>query len=217
MTNDDSSEPEETQGSLVEREEGGSWYEPSEMSRRNVVKWLGVLSGGISISSIAVSAVYGISDAGLASLSDQLYTKGTHLVDQQGNRIHMDALPPGKGKKMLVLPEQSEGKPVKTTEATTLLLRYTEDTYKKPTNLDWTAKGYVAYSMVCTHAGCLVRDRSNGHLHCPCHASEYEAEAGAKVKGGPAPRPLPQLPIGVSKNGKLMVATGPFEGPIGPK
>ena len=216
MSNDDSSEPDETQGSLVDREEGGSWYEPSEMSRRTVVKWLGALSGSVAIGSFVVSSMYGLSDAGLASLSDQVYTKGTHLVDTKGNRIHVDSLPPGKGKKMLVLPEQ-QGEPMKTTRATTLLFRYTEDTYKEPTKLDWTAKGYVAYSMVCTHAGCLVRERKKDHLFCPCHASEYEVEAGAKVVGGPAPRALPQLPIGVSENGKLLVATGPFEGPIGPK
>jgi rieske iron-sulfur protein len=208
-------EPDE--GTLVERDDDGMWYEPPEAKRRDVVKWLGGIAGGVSIGSIALGSVWGLSDAGLADIGggSSLYTKGTHLVDKQGNRINANSLQRGSGKKMLVLPEQSKGKALKAKEATTLLLRFTEDAFTKPTNLDGTAKGYVAYSMVCTHAGCLVSGKLDGHLHCPCHGSEYEATAGAKVVGGPAPRSLPQLPIGVSNNGKLLVSTGSFEGPIG--
>lgn len=211
-------QPEE--GTLTEREDGdGLWYEPPETKRRDAMKWLGGIAGGVSVGSIVVAAIGALSDAGLADVGQgsKVYVKGTHLVDKKGNRIHVDALPRGSGKKMLVLPELKKGKPLKTKKATTLLLRFTEDDFKKPTKLDWTAKGYVAYSMVCTHAGCLVEGRLDGHLHCPCHGSKYEATAGAKVVGGPAPRALPQLPIGVSKSGNLLVATGSFEGPIGPK
>jgi rieske iron-sulfur protein len=224
MTDNNSSEtpadnePDE-EGSLVEREDGdGMQYEPPEAKRRDIVKWVGAGAGGISIGGIALSSIWGLSDAGLAEVggSDTVYTKGTHLVDKKGNRINMDSLPRGSGKKMLVLPEQRKGKALKAKEATTLLLRFTEDAFTQPTNLDGTAKGYVAYSMVCTHAGCLVEGRLDGHLHCPCHGSKYEATAGAKVVGGPAARPIPQLPIGVSKSGQLLVATGSFEGRIGP-
>jgi rieske iron-sulfur protein len=221
MTDDDTEtqadQPEE--GTVSEGENGDLWYEPPEAKRRDAMKWLGAAAGGVSIGGIGLSAILGLSDAGLAEVggSSKLYTKGTHLVNKQGKRINVNTLPRGSGKKMLVLPEQRKGKAVKAKEATTLLLRFTEDAFKKPTNLDGTAKGYVAYSMVCTHAGCLVEGRLDGNLHCPCHGSLYEAEAGAKVVGGPAPRSLPQLPIGVSKNGDLLVATGSFEGPIGPK
>lgn len=223
MTDDDSHEtpadqPEETQGSLVERDDGGAWYKPPEMSRREVAKWLMAQSGSAAIGSIAISSVRGLSDAGLGVLqAERVYVKGTYLVNRNGDRLQIDGtLPRGEGKKMLVIPERN-GEPVKTSDATTLLLRYSEDVYKKPTDLSGTANGYVAYSMVCTHAGCLVSGRSGENLHCPCHASEFAPREGAKVVGGPAGRPLPQLPIGVSENGELLVATGPFEGPIGPK
>lgn len=218
----DSNTPEETQaaeGTLTERDEGGLWYEPPDVARRDVAKWLAGFGGTAAIGSVLIGAVTGLSDAGLGvSANDQIYTKGTYLVDENGNRIQANnALPRGSGEKMLVLPEQRRGQPVEKTDAVTLLLRYSEGAFEEPTQLDWTANGYVAYSMVCTHAGCLVSEEQNGNLYCPCHGSQYDAEAGARVVGGPAPSPLPQLPIGVSNNGQLLVATGPFEGPVGPQ
>lgn len=212
--------PDSMQGTITEREDGdGSWYSPPEMTRRNAAKTLIAVSSGAAISSIAVSAVTGLSDAGLAqSGSDELYVKGAHLVDEDGNRLKVgEALPPKSGEKMIVLPQKENGDPLKQKKAVTLLLRFGPDAYEKPTNIDGTAKGYVAYSMVCTHAGCLVSNRLEGKLYCPCHGSQYDPTEGAKVVGGPAPRSLPQLPIGVSKKGELLIATGPFEGPIGPQ
>jgi len=221
MTDDHTGDtPDETEGSFTEREDGdGIRYDPPEAKRRTVVNWLAAAAGGISISAIGVASLFGISSAGLADVGrgSNIYTKGTHLVDKKGNRIKADALKPNSAPEehVLALPEMKKGKPLETTDATTLLLRYNQDEFEKPTNIEGTAKGYVAYSMVCTHAGCLVEGHSNGHLHCPCHGSEYDGTAGAKVVAGPAPRPIPQLPIAVSNNGKLFVATGDFEGRVG--
>jgi thiosulfate dehydrogenase (quinone) large subunit len=54
----------------------------------------------------------------------------------------------------------------------------------------------VAYSRVCTHAGCLVGyDASQRILYCPCHGAEYDPAHGAEVIAGPAPRPLPEIPV----------------------
>jgi rieske iron-sulfur protein len=77
------------------------------------------------------------------------------------------------------------------------------------------ADGIVAYSAVCTHAGC---DVANWHpdqhlLECPCHNSAYDPAAGAKVVSGPAPRRLPALPLKVV-DGRLVVAK-PFTGRAG--
>lgn len=67
-----------------------------------------------------------------------------------------------------------------------------------PTNLEATIDNQiVAYSDICTHAGCSVAD-AQGHggiMHCPCHSGEYDPKQGCKVVGGPPPRPLAQLPI----------------------
>ncbi|MEU7045555.1 Rieske (2Fe-2S) protein [Streptomyces varsoviensis] len=59
------------------------------------------------------------------------------------------------------------------------------------------AKGqFKAFSAVCTHQGCLVRDVSNGTINCPCHGSKYSVEDGS-VRHGPATKPLPATRISV--------------------
>ena len=53
---------------------------------------------------------------------------------------------------------------------------------------------FVAYSAVCTHAGCTVAYK-DGQLACPCHGSIFDATNGAEVVSGPAQTPLPEIPI----------------------
>lgn len=215
----DTTADESNQGRLVERDDAdGLWYEPPDARRRDVAKWLGGIAGAVSVGTFALPALQGLAEAGNASGStSEIYTKGTKLLKQNGKEITLDSLKKGSAPEehILALPAEN-GKPVKEKEATTLLLRYNENDFEKPTILSGTAQGYVAYSMVCTHAGCLVENHLNGYPQCPCHGSEYDATAGAKVVAGPASRPIPQLPIAVSDSGKVLVATGDFEGPIGP-
>ena len=76
---------------------------------------------------------------------------------------------------------------------------------------------HVAYSKICTHAGCpvgLYRAESQS-LICPCHQSQFDVSDGAKPFFGPAARPLPQLPLGVDEEG-ILVAQGDFSEPVGP-
>jgi Rieske Fe-S protein len=55
---------------------------------------------------------------------------------------------------------------------------------------------YVAFSAVCTHAGCVVNSVSGGTINCPCHGSKYDITDGS-VAGGPAPKPLPKKDVRV--------------------
>jgi ubiquinol-cytochrome c reductase iron-sulfur subunit len=89
---------------------------------------------------------------------------------------------------------------------------------------DWAPGGVVAYSKICTHAGCaiaLFRKPTfpvvdpGPALICPCHYSTFDPTRAAKVIFGPAGRPLPQLPLAVDSNGALQAA-GNFSGPVGP-
>jgi len=62
----------------------------------------------------------------------------------------------------------------------------------------------VAYSAVCTHAGCTVGyDAVTRLLACPCHGAEFDPRRGAAVVAGPAASPLPSIPLQVGADGGL--------------
>ncbi len=75
---------------------------------------------------------------------------------------------------------------------------------------DWAAADHVAYSKICTHAGCPVAlfERRTGHLLCPCHQSTFDVPHGCRVVFGPAARALPQLPIYVDGEGYFRARRG---------
>jgi rieske iron-sulfur protein len=77
------------------------------------------------------------------------------------------------------------------------------------------AAGILAYSAVCTHAGCDVADwqADMQTLMCFCHYSQFDPKDGARVVDGPAPRRLAALPLQVA-DGVLMAAGG-FVGRVG--
>jgi ubiquinol-cytochrome c reductase iron-sulfur subunit len=89
---------------------------------------------------------------------------------------------------------------------------------------DWDADGVLAFSKICTHAGCTINlyrfptfpPQSPGPaLICPCHYSTFDPATGGNRIFGPAGRALPQLPLELDGAGKL-IAAGDFSGPIGP-
>jgi len=102
------------------------------------------------------------------------------------------------------------------------LIRLNESEYEPPTRLKLTDQGFVAYSAICTHLGCIVswvKSRQHpaaSYTECFCHNSIYEPTRGAKVIGGPAPKPLAQIGVKVAKDGVLVFTSG-FTGPIGPQ
>ena len=81
----------------------------------------------------------------------------------------------------------------------------------------WSPDGLVAYSKVCTHAGCPVGlyEASTHQLLCPCHQSTFDVLDGAQPIFGPAAQRLPQLPLAVDADGYIY-ATGGFSEPPGP-
>ena len=81
----------------------------------------------------------------------------------------------------------------------------------------WSPEGLVAYSKVCTHAGCPVGlyQPEDHTLVCPCHQSTFAVLDGAKPLVGPAAVALPQLPLAVEADGTV-VSLGEFSDPVGP-
>ncbi|MFD9489226.1 Rieske (2Fe-2S) protein [Streptomyces sp. NPDC059991] len=63
---------------------------------------------------------------------------------------------------------------------------------------------FKAFSAICTHQGCTVKDVAGGTINCPCHGSKYRV-ADASVAAGPAPRPLAPERITV-ENGSIHLA-----------
>ena len=76
---------------------------------------------------------------------------------------------------------------------------------------------YLAYSKICTHAGCpaSLYEQQTGRLLCPCHQSQFDLLQDAKPVFGPAARPLPKLAITVDDEG-YFVARSDFTEAIGP-
>ena len=81
------------------------------------------------------------------------------------------------------------------------------------------ADGIVAYSVICSHAGCPVtawvkqESSDKNILKCMCHNSEYDPRQSAQVVSGPAPRRLAALPLAIA-DGALTVAAA-FVGKVG--
>jgi rieske iron-sulfur protein len=81
------------------------------------------------------------------------------------------------------------------------------------------ADGIVAYSAVCSHAGCTVtgwtmQDGGDKDVFkCLCHNSEYDPRHSAQVVFGPAPRRLAALPLEIADRAIRVAA--PFIGKVG--
>jgi rieske iron-sulfur protein len=79
--------------------------------------------------------------------------------------------------------------------------------------------GILAYSAICTHAGCPVTAWVKGEagdkdvFKCFCHNSEFDPRQSAQVVFGPAPRRLAALPVSVADGSLTVVAT--FVGKVG--
>jgi len=117
------------------------------------------------------------------------------------------------GSVMTVFPEGGVGD----ASSATLLLRLDASTLQATAHPSWCPRGCIAFSKVCTHAGCPVgvyRQRTQ-QLLCPCHQSVFDVARSAAPISGPATRPLPQLPLTIGSDGFLRASSDYLE-PVGP-
>jgi ubiquinol-cytochrome c reductase iron-sulfur subunit len=147
------------------------------------------------------------------SLKVTPWTRGKRVVDEEDEPVRLNQVP--EDGFLTVFPEGFPGR----ADAQALLIHVRPGSLKlPPERMAGVPEGtHVAYSKICTHAGCpvgLYRAESQS-LICPCHQSQFDVSDGAKPFFGPAARPLPQLPLGVDDEG-ILVAQGDFSAPVGP-
>jgi Rieske Fe-S protein len=56
---------------------------------------------------------------------------------------------------------------------------------------------FRCFTALCTHAGCLLGEVSNGTINCACHGSRFKVADGSVTKG-PAKTPLSSVAIKVA-------------------
>lgn len=85
---------------------------------------------------------------------------------------------------------------------------------QRPVDGMW--QNFVAYSKICTHAGCpaSLYEQQTNRLLCPCHQSQFDITNQAKPIFGPATRRLPMLPIELEDG--FLVARSDYLEPVGP-
>jgi ubiquinol-cytochrome c reductase iron-sulfur subunit len=144
------------------------------------------------------------------------YPNGVPIIYADGRRVSANDLEPGGI--ATVFPVGN----VEDASSPTLLIRL------RPGQVVKARKGqagfqwgdYVAFSKICTHAGCpaSLYEQQTSRLLCPCHQSQFEVLEDAKPVFGPATRSLPKLPLSVEVvNGRqYFVAKSDFHEPIGP-
>jgi ubiquinol-cytochrome c reductase iron-sulfur subunit len=146
------------------------------------------------------------------SLLRTKWTPGARLVTADGTAVTSSTLEVGSF--TTVFPEGFEG----SADSQAVLIRVEPGQLQLPPDrLAGAPEGLVAYSKICTHAGCPLGLylAATHELRCPCHQSTFDVLDGARPVYGPAPKPLPQLPVEIDADGGLR-ATGDFTDPVGP-
>jgi ubiquinol-cytochrome c reductase iron-sulfur subunit len=146
--------------------------------------------------------------------------RGRRLVDENGIPLRADditteafytAYPEGASRDEL-------GSPVVVVRLDPKALRL------PPGREGWAPEGILAFSKICTHAGCAIAlyrkpmfapNDPTPALVCPCHYSTFDPATGAQVTFGPAGRPLPQLPLTID-GARDLRAGGNYSGNVGP-
>lgn len=174
-------------------------------SRRRLFAGLG---GGVAV--LGLSGLAGLVAFGPRRDPATAWAAGGRVTTIEGRTLRPEDLP--LGGVITVWPPDAVGSEL----AAVMLLRLRE-LPEPPTRIDDVVDDtLVAYSRICSHAGCAValyRDVDQV-LFCPCHQATFDARRGAEPVAGPASHPLPQLPLGVDDEG-FIVATGDLSAPPG--
>ncbi len=182
-----------------------------EIRRRSFLFRL-LIAAGAALGLAAIIPIRSLGRAPGASLFHTQWRSGSRLVDEEGNPVTRETLEVGSF--ATVFPEDAPG----SADSQAVLIRVEPGTLQLPDDRAAGAPdGYVAYSKICTHAGCALGLylAAQQQLRCPCHQSTFDVLNGAEPVYGPAPRALPQLLIEIDDDGTIR-AQGDFTEPVGP-
>jgi ubiquinol-cytochrome c reductase iron-sulfur subunit len=195
----------------------------SGITRRRFFK-LGLLGAGGALG-LAILAP-AVSFGPLFRVGDFLQTpwrRGKRLVDETGRPYKASDIQ--ENDFYLAFPEGAGSEEKEQMAASLVLVKLPPDQLRLPPHLQgYDAHGILAYSRICTHAGCAITlyraplfqpDEPAPALVCPCHYSTFDPSTGGTVTFGPAGRDLPMLPVYEDSQGYLR-AKGNFDGPVGP-
>jgi ubiquinol-cytochrome c reductase iron-sulfur subunit len=189
-------------------------YHNSGLARRKVItRSLLFMGGGLGLMLlIPVGGLIKNPNKG-DPLGTTSWGKGVRLLRNDGTPIRPGDQEPG------VFPEVPGGN--RESDAATMLIRLRPEQLDaarpRQGQADYGYGDYVAYSKICTHAGCPVSlyEQETSRILCPCHQSQFDVTQGAKPVFGPATRSLPQLPIEVDEEG-FFVARDDYREAVGP-
>jgi ubiquinol-cytochrome c reductase iron-sulfur subunit len=190
------------------------------VSRRRLLFGAGAAAGTALAAAVAVP-VTALGPSVGDSITRTPWHRGRRLVDEQGAPILADDITPGS-----FATAYPEGADVRELGSPVVVVR--DDPAKlrlPPQRRGWAPEGLLAFSKICTHAGCAVAlyrsplyepTSQPPGLACPCHYSVFDTRDGGSVVAGPAGRALPQLPLEIDPATRELRAGGGFSGPIGP-
>jgi ubiquinol-cytochrome c reductase iron-sulfur subunit len=182
-----------------------------ELPRRRFLVRMLIVAGG-ALGAALLFPIRSLGPSPGRTLLRTSWRRGLRVVTAEGDPVSAAAVPVGG-----ILTVFPDGR-ADAADSQAILIRVDPAALSPaPGRGGWAPDGNVAYSKICTHAGCpvgLYEDRT-GHLFCPCHQSVFDALDAARPLAGPATRALPQLPLEVDEEGYLM-AGGDFSEPVGP-
>jgi ubiquinol-cytochrome c reductase iron-sulfur subunit len=192
----------------------------SRITRKRLLLGAGTAAGG-ALGLAALTPVASLGPLWYTTPLDQTpWRRGTRLVDETGRPYSSAAIE--QGSFYTAFPEGADPEAI---GSSIVVVRVDPATLRLPAErAAWAPGGIVAYSKICTHAGCaiaLYRKPTFPVLEpapalvCPCHYSTFNPALGGAVTYGPAGRALPQLPLLVDGSG-ILRAGGNFSGPVGP-
>jgi len=180
--------------------------------RTALAKMLGLASGVFGIV-LAFPLIRSLGPLPKHTFYTTKWRRGAYLTSADGRRMHTSDV--AVGGVVTVFPQNDLGGAL----SQTLLIHAqpSGNIVTEPGRETWGPAGYLAFSKVCTHAGCPVGlyDKVTQQLLCPCHQSIFDIYKGAIPVFGPAPRPLAQLPLYVDAQGYLRAQAG-YDEPVGP-